>query len=160
MIIRINADIDLSRGDVLAATDAPPSPAREISATVCWLAERKLTVGARVLVQHGTAISKALVAGIDGTLDLDDLGLRTRPVWTEATELTLNDIGRVRLRLASPLPIDSYREHRTTGAFIIVDEADGWTLGAGMAGPSSVATVTSSEPSEAHSSSDPERGRP
>lgn len=159
VIIRLNADIDLSRGDILAATDAPPAPAREISATVCWLAERKLTVGARVLVQHGTAISKAIVAGIDGTLDLD-LGLRSRPAWTDAAELTLNDIGRVRLRLASPLPIDSYREHRSTGAFILVDESDGWTLGAGMAGPTSVATVASSESSETQRSNDPERGRP
>jgi sulfate adenylyltransferase subunit 1 len=159
VIIRLNADVDLSRGDILAATDAPPAPAREISATVCWLAERKLTVGARVLVQHGTAISKAIVAGIDGTLDLD-LGLRSRPAWTDAAELTLNDIGRVRLRLASPLPIDSYREHRSTGAFILVDESDGWTLGAGMAGPTSVATATPSESSETQRSNDPERGRP
>ena len=61
--------------------------------------------------------------------------------------LRLNDIGRVRLVLASPLPIDSYREHRTTGAFILVDEADGWTLGAGMAG----ATPFAARPMQAHS---------
>ena len=53
--------------------------------------------------------------------------------------LTLNDIGRVQLALATPLPFDPYREHRTTGAFILVDEADGWTLGAGMAGPTAFA---------------------
>ena len=56
--------------------------------------------------------------------------------------LALNDIGRIRLALASPLPIDSYREHRATGAFIIVDDADGWTLGAGLAGSTPLTAKT------------------
>ncbi|HLT62230.1 MAG TPA: hypothetical protein VK020_13600, partial [Microlunatus sp.] len=163
VVIRLNDDIDLSRGDILAATDAPPAPVRELTATVCWLAERSLAPGARVLVQHGTAITKAIVTGIEGTLDLD-LGSQSRPSWVAADRLELNDIGRVRLTLASPLPIDSYREHRTTGAFILVDESDGWTLGAGMAGPSSLATVTTKDASsdlpEAPSSTHPEGGRP
>ena len=78
-------------------------------------------------------IFKAIVKGIDGALDLD-FEVGEVPRWAPVDALRLNDIGRVRLALASPLPIDSYREHRTTGAFILVDEADGWTLGAGMAG--------------------------
>jgi sulfate adenylyltransferase subunit 1 len=140
VVLRLNSDIDVSRGDILAATDAPPAAAREVSATVCWLAERQLTVGARVLVQHGTALVKAIVKSIDGALDLSfDSG--AVPGWVPTATLSLNDIGRVRLALASPLPIDPYREHRATGAFIIVDEADGWTLGAGMAGSTSLASV-------------------
>ena len=71
---------------------------------------------------------------IDGVLDLDLGAGRAAVLGERAHSLTLNDIGRVRLALASPLPIDSYREHRATGAFIIVDDADGWTLGAGLAG--------------------------
>jgi sulfate adenylyltransferase subunit 1 len=133
VIIRLNSDNDVSRGDVLAATDAPPAPIRDVTATVCWLAERDLTTGARVLVQHGTSITKAIVKSIEGVLDLD-FESGTVPCWRPTANLTLNDIGRVRLTLASPLPIDSYHEHRATGAFIIVDDADGWTLGAGLAG--------------------------
>ena len=133
VIIRLNSDVDVSRGDVLAATDAPPAPIRDVTATVCWLADRDLTVGARVLVQHGTSLTKAIVKSIEGVLDLD-FEAGTVPCWRPTATLTLNDIGRVRLALASPLPIDSYREHRATGAFIIVDDADGWTLGAGLAG--------------------------
>ena len=64
------------------------------------------------------------------------------PSWVEGGSLTLNDIGRVQLALATPLPFDPYREHRATGAFILVDEADGWTLGAGMAGPTAFAQPT------------------
>ncbi|HET9871346.1 MAG TPA: GTP-binding protein [Propionibacteriaceae bacterium] len=133
VVLRLDRDLDVSRGDLLAATDAPPAPLRELTATVCWLAERQLTVGSRVLVQHGTAVTKAIVKSIDGALDLD-IPPGGVPSWTSTELLDLNDIGRVRLALASPLPIDSYRENRRTGAFIIVDESDGWTLGAGMAG--------------------------
>jgi len=133
VVLRLAQDLDVSRGDILAATDAPPAPVRDLTATVCWLAERELQVGARLLVQHGTSVTKAIVKGIEGALDLD-FRAGDVPGWVPTGTLRLNDIGRVRLALASPLPIDPYKEHRTTGAFILVDEADGWTLGAGMAG--------------------------
>ena len=65
VVLRLTGDLDVSRGDLLAGTDSPPAPRRRaLSATVCWLAERDLTVGARVLVQHGTAVTKAIVRGI------------------------------------------------------------------------------------------------
>ena len=145
VVIRLDNDVDVSRGDILAAIDAPPAPIRNLTATVCWLAERDLTLGARVLVQHGTAITKAIVKSIEGVLDLD-FEAGTVPCWRPTATLTLNDIGRVRLALASPLPIDSYREHRATGAFIIVDDADGWTLGAGLAGSTPITARTTEVP--------------
>jgi sulfate adenylyltransferase subunit 1 len=133
VVLRLDRDLDVSRGDLLAATDAPPAPQRELTATLCWLTERDLSVGSRVLVQHGTAVSKAIVKSIDGVLNLD-IEPGGLPSWDPAEKLGLNDIGRVRLSLATPLPFDSYRENRRTGAFVVVDEADGWTLAAGMAG--------------------------
>jgi sulfate adenylyltransferase subunit 1 len=133
VILRLSADIDVSRGDLIAGTDAPPAPAREITATVSWLTDRELSVGARVLVQHGTAVTKGLIRAIDAKLDLGGDG--EHPVWVDTDTLALNDLARVRIALANALPIDAYKEHRGTGAFIIVDAADGWTLGAGMAGP-------------------------
>lgn len=144
--LRLDTDIDISRGDILAATDAPPAPVRELSGTVCWLAEREVTVGARVLVQHGTALTKGIVRSIEGVLDLEFESGNT-PVWQPATKLALNDIGRVRIALATALPVDPYREQRATGAFILVDEADGWTLGAGMAGSTAI-HATTADPSD------------
>jgi sulfate adenylyltransferase subunit 1 len=141
VVLRLAQDLDVSRGDILAATDAPPAPVRDITATVCWLAERELQVGARLLVQHGTSVTKAIVKAVEGVLDLD-FEVGAVPVWVPTSTLRLNDLGRVRLTLASPLPIDAYKEHRTTGAFILVDEADGWTLGAGMAGSTPLPTVS------------------
>ena len=143
--IRLDSDIDVSRGDIIAATDAPPAPIRDLTATVCWLAERELSAGARVLFQHGTSLTKAVVRSIEGTLDLD-FEAGTVPCWRPTASLTLNDIGRVRLSLASPVPIDSYREHRATGAFILVDDADGWTLGAGLAGSTPLTAMTAATP--------------
>ncbi|HYP45669.1 MAG TPA: GTP-binding protein [Propionibacteriaceae bacterium] len=143
VVLRLTADLDVSRGDIFASPDAPPAPARTMSATVCWLAERDLQIGARLLVQHGTAVSKAIVKSVEAVLsfEAEPGGV---PVWVDADSLRLNDIGRVRLALASPLPIDSYREHRATGSFILVDEADGWTLAAGMAGPTQLSAARTS----------------
>jgi len=152
VVLRLAPDIDVSRGDILAATDAPPAPVRDLTATVCWLAERELAVGARVLVQHGTSVTKAIVKAIAGALDLD-FEAGSVPTWVATDSLKLNDIGRIRLALANPLPIDSYREHRATGAFILVDEADGWTLGAGMAGSNPLPAVSPAPP--AHPESGP-----
>jgi sulfate adenylyltransferase subunit 1 len=152
VVIRLGSDVDVSRGDILAATDAPPAPLREVTATVCWLAERDLSVGARVLVQHGTSLTKAVVRSIEGALDLA-FEAGSVPAWIPTETLQLNDIGRVRLGLASPLPLDTYREHRATGAFILVDEADGWTLGAGMAGSTPIPT---NAPDPAGSATHPE----
>ena len=140
VVLRLDRDLDVSRGAILTSVDAPPAPTRDLTGTVCWLTDRTLTVGDRVLVQHGTSLTKAVVRRIDGVLDLD-FDTRSAPTWRTSDALSLNDIGRVRLALASPLPVDPYREHRGTGSFILVDEADGWTLAAGMAGPTSLHTL-------------------
>jgi sulfate adenylyltransferase subunit 1 len=143
--LRLDTDLDVSRGDILASTDAPPAPVRELSGTVCWLAERELAVGARVLVQHGTSLTKGIVRSIEGSLDLT-YGPGGLPTWQATSRLGLNDIGRVRLALANPLPVDPYREHRATGAFILVDETDGWTLAAGMAGSTAIHAASAVDP--------------
>ncbi len=127
--LRLADDLDVSRGDLLSQVAGAPQPTQDVEATVCWLHERSLRPRDRVLVTHGTSTVKAMVASIDGRLDLDTLAVEP------CTQLTLNDIGRVRLRLASPLPVEPYtRGLRRTGAFLVVDEQDGWTLAAGMAG--------------------------
>ena len=132
VILRLATDIDLSRGDLLAAPDHPPAPRREVDATICWLADRHLTANDWVLVQHGTALTRARVITV---LDRIDLARITDdgPTWAPTDRLDLNDIGRAQLTLATPLPIDRYAQHRATGAFIIIDPHDGRTLGAGMA---------------------------
>ena len=77
--LRLTDDVDVARGDIIAAADRPPRVTREVSATVCHLADRPLHAGDRVLLRHGTATVKALVGSLDSVLDLANTAPRTRP---------------------------------------------------------------------------------
>ena len=124
--IRLENEIDVPRGDMLVDPDDQPITARALEATICWMSERPMTPGARFGVKHTTRVVRAVVEGIDGVVDMDTLEYR------DATEMALNDIGTVRLRLSGPLMVDAYAENRATGAFILVDEATNDTVAAGM----------------------------
>ncbi|MGW6393266.1 sulfate adenylyltransferase subunit 1 [Streptomyces sp. NPDC055103] len=129
--VLLEDDIDVSRGDLIVpTTDAPPTT-QDIEATVCHVADQPLTVGHRVLLKHGTRTVKAVVTDIPARLTLDDLSLHPH-----SGRLVANDIGRIRIRTAERLPVDSYADSRRTGSFILIDPADGTTLTAGMIGES------------------------
>ena len=113
---------------MIAAASAAPTTSSQLEATVCWMADAPLRPGARVLVKHTTRTVKAIVSAVTDRVDV--ASLTAEPV----TELGLNDIGRVGLRVASPLAVEPYAVDRTTGAFLVVDESTGTTLGAGMVG--------------------------
>ncbi|MGL5852083.1 MAG: elongation factor 1-alpha C-terminal domain-related protein, partial [Phycicoccus sp.] len=125
--LRLADDIDVSRGDVIVAAGRPAPLRQEVQALVCWLGDTLLHPGARLLVKHGTRTVRGLVQSIDGRLDLGELRLRP------ADHLSLNDIGRVTVRFAAPLPVESYAVSRRGGAFLLVDDHDGRTLAAAMA---------------------------
>jgi len=127
--VRLADDIDLSRGDVLAAADAAPTVTSELAATLCWLADKPLRAGARLLVKHGTRSTQAIVAALGERLDTDTV------TWVEAPDqLAINDIARVTLRTADPLPVDDYAAIRATGSFLLIDPPTGNTLAAGLIG--------------------------
>jgi sulfate adenylyltransferase subunit 1 (EFTu-like GTPase family) len=120
-------DVDVSRGDtIVAASDVPPCGS-DVVADLCWMIERPLRAGDRVMVKHGTRSTRAIVVELVHELDVNDLDARPSP---EA--LPLNAIGRVRLRTAVPLVGDRYAANRDTGRFVVVDEATNTTAAAGM----------------------------
>ena len=126
--VRLADEVDVSRGDLVAAADDVPTVTSELEATVCWMAEAPLVAGRRLLLKHTTRTVKAVVVELHDTLDVATL-------TSGATGgLALNDIGRVTLRLASPVFVDDYADDRTTGAFVLVDDVTGATLAAGMVG--------------------------
>lgn len=131
--LRLVDELDVSRGDLIAAVEDAPLPTQDLEGTICWLYDRDLLPGARVLVKHTTRTVQAVVRDVLGRLDLDTLDLQP------AERLQLNDIGRVRLRLAAPVPAEEYVDHRRTGAFLVIDPQDGATLAAGMVGDPLVA---------------------
>ncbi len=133
VVLRFADQIDVSRGDLIAAVDDAPTVVSEITGTVAVLSDRPLRARDRVLVRVGTRGVRGLVSELVDELDVSTL---TRGAAPEA--LLLNAIGRVRIRLTETVPLDDYTHLRRTGAFLLIDEADGTTLAAGMAelGPS------------------------
>jgi sulfate adenylyltransferase subunit 1 len=124
-------DIDISRGDVLASADEPPRVTDELDATLCWLAEKPLRPGARLLLKHGTRTTQVIVGALGERLSLD----AETPAWAEPpAELGINDIARASLRTADPLPVDGYADVRATGSFLLIDPPTGNTLAAGLVG--------------------------
>ena len=126
--VRLADEVDVSRGNLIAAADDVPTVTSQLEATVCWMADAPLVVGRTLLLKHTTRTVKAMVTELHDTLDVATL-------TSGATAgLALNDIGRITLRLASPVFVDDYVDDRTTGAFVLVDPVTGATVAAGMVG--------------------------
>ena len=125
--IRLDDDVDVSRGDMLADPGRAPVSASELVARVCWMSERPLDPRATLAIKQTTRTSRARVSELCSVVDIDTLEDRSAP-----ERLELNDLGVVRLRLAEPLAVDPYARNRATGGFILIDEATNDTVGAGM----------------------------
>ncbi len=118
--------LDISRGDVIAAADSALEVEKTFRATLCWFDEEPLNRTRTYLVKHGTRTVKALVSSIEHRIDVDSLSAE------EAYALSLNDIGRVQLRTAQPLAFARYRDNRAAGSLILIDEASHRTVAAGL----------------------------
>jgi sulfate adenylyltransferase large subunit len=124
--VRVADELDISRGDMMVEPDDAPVAARELDAMVCWMGEAPLRPGARLVIKHTTRTTRARVEELDYRVEVNTLG------HEPADELALNEIGRVRIRSGSPLMADPYSRNRTTGSFILIDEATNDTVAAGM----------------------------
>jgi sulfate adenylyltransferase large subunit len=133
-------DLDVSRGDLLAAAVNPPSVVKDFVATVCWFADRPLRAGERLRVKHTTRTTPARVTAVRGRFDVNRLEL------DPAGELANNDIGTVELTTAVPLAVDPYRQDRITGSFVLVDEGTNATVAAGMVGEPHLADGVAAAP--------------
>ncbi|MEJ8279329.1 sulfate adenylyltransferase subunit 1 [Pseudonocardia spirodelae] len=122
-------DIDAPRGALIAAASDVPEVTSEIDATLCWLAEKPLVPGARLLLKHGTRTTQVIVGQLGSRLDTETVSYAAGP-----EKLEINDIGRVSLRVADALPVDEYARVRATGGFLLVDPPTGNTLAAGLVG--------------------------
>jgi bifunctional enzyme CysN/CysC len=130
LTLRLEDELDVSRGETICRPDQVPTVARELQADVCWMAEQPLRAGGRYVIKHTTRSATAVVDEITDHVDVDTLERGGPP-----GELGLNDIGRVRLRTSASLVFDPYASNRRTGSFILIDEASNETVGAGMIAP-------------------------
>jgi bifunctional enzyme CysN/CysC len=125
--IRLEDDVDVSRGDMIARPHNRPLLERDLDAMVCWMSETPSRPRGRYVIKQTTRSTGAVVKELLHRIDVDTLHRDE-----SADHLELNDIGRMTIRTAVPLAFDTYRRNRTTGSFILVDEATNDTVAAGM----------------------------
>lgn len=125
--LRLDRDIDISRGDLFVDESSPLTPQKQLEATICWFDERPLNTARKYLLKHGTQTVFAKISEIESVLNVHTLEQESG-----ATALKMNDIARVRLSLQKPIVATTYEENISGGAFILVDEATYNTVAAGM----------------------------
>ena len=125
--LRLDRDIDISRGDLFVDESSPLTPQKQLEATICWFDERPLNTARKYLLKHGTQTVFAKISEIESVLNVHTLEQESG-----ATALKMNDIARVRLSLQKPIVAITYEENIAGGAFILVDEATYNTVAAGM----------------------------
>ncbi len=126
--LRLDDDVDISRGDMICRPHNRPAAAQDIEAMVCWMvSERPLTPRSRLVVKHTSRTVKAIVTDLHYRIDVNTLHRDE-----SAGQLGLNEVGRVSLRLTQPIFSDPYTRNRMTGGMILIDEATNATAGAAM----------------------------
>src|SRR5450432_2035042 len=127
VILHLEDDFDISRGDVIVKNDHPPKLGQELEVLLCWMDSKPLKAGNKYLLQHSSRRVKAVVKEIEYRLDVNSLEK------VEGIEsVGLNEIVRAKLKTASPLAYDLYNELRANGGLILIDETSNVTVGACM----------------------------
>lgn len=125
--LRLQHDIDISRGDMIVGLESLPGRESDLSARICWMHSRPLQIGRKYWLKHTTQTVLAAVTQIENKINFDTLEPEPAPA-----EFGMNDIGGVRLRTAKPLVFDGYATNRLTGSFILIEQGTNATVAAGM----------------------------
>jgi bifunctional enzyme CysN/CysC len=124
--LRLEDEVDVSRGDMLVHPADVPRVARTFEAHLVWLNETPLDTGKSYFIKHTTQTSRVNVERVHSKKDLDTLA------DAPATTLSLNEIGRVTLTAHRALFLDGYTTNRETGSFILIDSITNATVASGM----------------------------
>ena len=125
--LTLEDDIDVGRGDMIVRSNNQPDVSQEMDVMLCWFNQKGPLPRARFTVMHCSNEVKAMIKNIHYKLDINTLHRNA-----EDTDISMNDIMRVTLRLTKPLMKDAYRKNRFTGSLVLVDEASNETMAAGM----------------------------
>jgi sulfate adenylyltransferase subunit 1 len=126
VVLKLEKEIDLSRGDMIVSAERPPHVSSRFAAMVVWLNERPLKLGQTYLVKHAGRQVKAKATGIRFRIDVH--ALTEHPT----NQLEMNGIAFVEFESSTPLYFDPYSRNRTTGSFILIDPLSNATVGAAM----------------------------
>ena len=125
--ISLEDEIDISRGDMIVASDDVPEHRQDLTATICWFSEKKLIPRGKYYLRHTTREVQAIVSALNFKVDINTLERDE-----DTANFALNDIGGIRIRTSAPLFYDSYKKNRSTGSFILIDAGTNETVAAGM----------------------------
>lgn len=125
--IRLNDNVDVSRGDMIVKSDNIPSLNANISVLVCWLNHRPLSIGAKYIIRHTTDEVFGIVKDVYFKVDINNL-----ENITDDKTVKMNDIAHIKIKTSRPLKYDLYSQNRTTGSLVIINESTLETVGAGM----------------------------
>lgn len=125
--ITLDDDIDISRGDMIVRSNNKPEATQDIEVMLCWLNNSPSRARTKYSIKHTSNDQKAMIKEIVYKIDIETLERNT-----EDTILQMNDISKVKIRTTKPLMIDPYRENRTTGSIILIDDTTNETVAAGM----------------------------
>ncbi|SFS54009.1 sulfate adenylyltransferase subunit 1 [Lutibacter maritimus] len=125
--ITLEDNVNVSRGDMIVKVDELPKVQKQFTATVSWMDAKNLTAGSKYVLQHGVNKVLAKVSSINHKIETDFSGIKS-----DISSLGMNDIASVSFQLNKPIFFDSFKEHRTNGAFILIDPQSNNTAGAGF----------------------------
>lgn len=124
--IELENDINVTRGDMIVKSNELPRVEKDITTTVCWMDSKKLVAGTKYLIQHNTNRVLAKVDSVKNVIATDYSGT------TPASQLAINEIGEVTIKLSKPLYFDAYNDNKSNGAFILIDASTNTTAGVGF----------------------------
>ena len=127
VVMHIEDDIDISRGDYFASEEAEPTQSQEVEATVCWMDKRALKEGNKYLLQQRSRLVKVVVKEIAYKIDVNTLEQEE-----EVESVKLNEIAKIRIKAAAPLVYDAFTDNPPMGSAILIDETSNATVGAVM----------------------------
>jgi len=125
--ITLEDDIDISRGDMIVKPNNKPQASQDIEVMLCWLGNNQARPRTKYTVKHTSNEQTAMITEVVYKFDINTLERKL-----DDKDLNMNDISKVRIRTTKPLMVDPYRENRTTGSIILVDDATNETVAAGM----------------------------
>ena len=127
VMITLETDVDVSRGNMLVKANNQPEQLKEITAKICWMDSQSLVAGKNYILQHGVNDSKAKIISLNNKMDI----VNQETITDEISQLKLNEIGEITLKTAKPIFADKYADNPANGAFILIDDSNS-TVGVGF----------------------------
>ncbi|MCH2034593.1 MAG: GTP-binding protein [Tenacibaculum sp.] len=125
--LTLEDDVNVSRGDMIVKSGEEPQITKQLEATICWMDKSPLQTSDKYYIKHGVNDAQVKITNLENIINTDFSGKDENP-----SKLSLNEIGKVQLKLSKPLLVDSYKKNKSNGAFILINPKTNNTSGVGF----------------------------